>query len=210
MTLRIAGISRCTASPHNNYNNKRTKYWWLFDSKSAILHAMQVSQRKEKEAEREMDSSELKSGDKIIVLNGACMEAEIKDNLPVTKVANDSLFGGHVRVKKMRDVIQTNFFWSGLREGVTNFCQSCDIGKKIVSRGLVPRAPLGDMPLINQLFKRVAIDLVRPNTTASDKRHIYILTLVDYATRYLEAVPLKNIDTETVAEVLLDMYSTAG
>ena len=30
---------------------------------------------------------------------------------------------------------------------------------------------------------------------------------MDYATRYPEAVSLKNIDTETVAEALLDMYS---
>ena len=36
------------------------------------------------------------------------------------------------------------------------------------------------------------------------------MTLVDYATRYPEAVPLKNIETETVAEALLDMYSRVG
>ena len=31
--------------------------------------------------------------------------------------------------------------------------------------------------------------------------------MVDYATRYPEAVPLKNIKTETVAEAFLDIYS---
>ena len=36
------------------------------------------------------------------------------------------------------------------------------------------------------------------------------LALVDYATRYPEAVPLKNIDTEMVAEALLDMYRRVG
>ena len=56
----------------------------------------------------------------------------------------------------------------------------------------------------------MAIDLVGPIAPASDKGHRYILTLVDYATRYPEAVPLKNIDTETVAEALLDMYSRVG
>ena len=73
----------------------------------------------------------------------------------------------------------------------------------------MPRAPLGDMPLIDQPFKRVAINLVGPIPPASDKGHRYILTLMDYATRYPEAIPLKNIDTETVAEALLDMYSRA-
>ena len=59
----------------------------------------------------------------------------------------------------------------------------------------MPRTPLGDMPLIDQLFKRVVIDLVGPIATASEKGHRYILTLVDYATRYPEAVLLRNIDT---------------
>ena len=54
------------------------------------------------------------------------------------------------------------------------------------------------------------MDLVGPITPASERGHRYILTLVDYATRYPEAVPLKNIDTETVAEALLDMYSRLG
>ena len=40
--------------------------------------------------------------------------------------------------------------------------------------------------------------------------HQYILTLVDYATRYPEAVPLKKISTEAVAEALLDIYIRLG
>ena len=44
-----------------------------------VACAMQVSRRtEEEEAERGMET-----GEKIKVLNGACMEAEIKDNLPV-------------------------------------------------------------------------------------------------------------------------------
>ena len=33
---------------------------------------------------------------------------------------------------------------------------------------------------------------------------------MDYATRYPAAVPLKSIDTATVAEALLDLYSRIG
>ena len=39
---------------------------------------------------------------------------------------------------------------------------------------------------------------------------IIILTLVDFATCYPEAVPLKNIDTETVAEALVDIFNRLG
>ena len=66
------------------------------------------------------------------------------------------------------------------------------------------------MPLIDKPFKRVAIDLVGPIGPPSEDGHRYILTLVDFATRYPEAVPLKNIDTETVAEALVDIFSRLG
>ena len=128
----------------------------------------------------------------------------------VMRVAHDSLFGGHLGVKKTEDQIQTNFFWPGLHEDVTSSCRSCDVCQMTVARGSEPRAPLGDMLLIDQPSKRVAIDLVGPIAPASDNGHRYILTVVEYATRYSEAVPLKNIDTETVAETLLDMYSRVG
>ena len=59
-------------------------------------------------------------------------------------------------------------------------------------------------------FKRVAIDLVGPISPPSEEGHRYILTLVDFSTRYPEAVPLTKIDTETVAEALVDIFSRLG
>ena len=66
------------------------------------------------------------------------------------------------------------------------------------------------MPLIDKPFKRVAIDLVGPIGPSSEDSHRYILTLVDFATRYPKAVPLNNIDTQTVAEVLVDIFRRLG
>ena len=79
-----------------------------------------------------------------------------------------------------------------------------------MQKGSVRKVPLQKMPLIEKPFQRVAIDLVGPISPPSEDGHRYILTLVDYATRYPEAVPLKNIDTETVAEALVDIFSRLG
>ena len=70
--------------------------------------------------------------------------------------------------------------------------------------------PIKNMPLIDTHFKRVAVDLVGPIHPPSESGQRYILTLVDYATRYPDAIPLKNITTETLAEALVDMYSRLG
>ena len=66
------------------------------------------------------------------------------------------------------------------------------------------------MPITDVPLKKVAVDLMGPISPPSDGGHRYILTLVDYATRYPEAILLKNSDAKTVAEALVDIYSRVG
>ncbi|GFO34864.1 gypsy retrotransposon integrase-like protein 1 [Plakobranchus ocellatus] len=49
-----------------------------------------------------------------------------------------------------------------------------------------------------------------PINPPSEAEHRFTLTLVDYATRFAGAVPLHQIDTESVAEALVDIYSRLG
>ena len=56
----------------------------------------------------------------------------------------------------------------------------------------------------------VAVVIFRPMSSPIEAGYQYILTIVDYVTRYPEAVPLKKIPTEAVAEALLDIYSRVG
>ena len=72
------------------------------------------------------------------------------------------------------------------------------------------KLPLGEMPLIETAFKRIAIDLVGSISPVSERSFRYILTIADYATRYLQAVPFKQICTEDVAEALVSVYSSVG
>ena len=125
-------------------------------------------------------------------------------------VAPGSIMGGHLGIKKTTGKIESVFYWPGIQGDVTRFCKSCDVCQKTVNKGSVPKVPLRKMSLIDKPFKRVAIDLVRPISPPSEEGHRYILTLVDFATRYLEAVPLKTIDTETVAETLVNIFSRLG
>ena len=125
-------------------------------------------------------------------------------------VNHESAFSGHLGAKKTEFRILPNFFWPGLPQDVIRFCRSCDVCQRTVKRGSVKKVPLGSMPLIDTPFKRVAVDIVGPIAPPSKAGHRYILTLIDYTTRYPEAVPLKKITTEAVAEAILDIYSRVG
>ena len=56
----------------------------------------------------------------------------------------------------------------------------------------------------------MSVDLIGPIKPISEKGDSYVLTIADFATRYPEAVPLKSIATEIVAEALMGIYSRVG
>lgn len=124
--------------------------------------------------------------------------------------AHDSVMAGHSGVTRTTKRLLTHFFWPGIRREVKKYCRTCDTCQRTVPRGRIPPAPLQQMPAIDVPFKRIAIDLVGPFKPASARGHRYILTIVDMATRFPEAVPMKQIDTEAVAEALLSVFSRMG
>jgi len=63
------------------------------------------------------------------------------------------------------------------------------------------------MPITDTPFDRVAVDLVGPIFPPTERGSKHILTMMDYATRYREAVPLKDIQAEMVAEALGNMFT---
>ena len=66
------------------------------------------------------------------------------------------------------------------------------------------------MPVIDTPFDRVAVDLVGPIFPPTERGNKYILTMMDYSTRYPQAVLLKDIQAETVAEALVNMFTRVG
>ena len=127
----------------------------------------------------------------------------------VLEVAHDSILGGHLATKKTYDRVTSNFFWPGAYDDVSRYCQSCDICQRTIPKGRCGRTPLVAMPIIGEPFARVAIDLVGP-LPMSGRKHRWILTLVDCATRYPEAIPMKGIDTIECAEELVNIFSRIG
>ncbi|XP_033761705.1 uncharacterized protein LOC117343459 [Pecten maximus] len=128
----------------------------------------------------------------------------------VLQLAHESMMAGHMGAKRTLERITTEFFWPGITSDVTRYCRSCDVCQRTYPKGKVGKVPIGSMPLIDIPFHRVAIDIVGPLDPVTERGNRYILTIVDYATRYPEAVPLKGIEAERVAEALVDVYSRVG
>ncbi|XP_033758666.1 uncharacterized protein LOC117340982 [Pecten maximus] len=128
----------------------------------------------------------------------------------VLNLGHNSVMAGHLGIAKTTNRVLAEFFWPGCRSDIRRYCRSCDVCQRTVHKGSVRKVPLGDMPIIDKPFDKVAVDIVGPLYPASDRGHRYILTVVDCATRYPDAVPLKHIETEDIAEALVDVFSRVG
>ena len=90
------------------------------------------------------------------------------------------------------------------------FCRSCHACQVAGKAGHnIPSAPLQPTPEVGSPFLRVIIDCVGP-LPRTKKGHEYLLTIMDVATRFPEAVPLRNIRARTIIETLLQFFSRVG
>ena len=128
----------------------------------------------------------------------------------ILSLAHESLMGGHLGVQKTSDRILQNFYWPGIMGDVKRWCRSCDICQRTIPKGKVANVPLGKTPIMGEPFRKVAIDLVGPISPPSAQGNRYILTFVDYATRWPEAIALKSITTQEISEALLTIFCRLG
>eukprot|EP00745_Piridium_sociabile_P045225 TRINITY_DN9715_c0_g1_i3.p2 TRINITY_DN9715_c0_g1~~TRINITY_DN9715_c0_g1_i3.p2 ORF type:complete len:489 (-),score=73.55 TRINITY_DN9715_c0_g1_i3:457-1923(-) len=113
-------------------------------------------------------------------------------------------------VTKTKCRIWNDFVWPGVCSDVRRYCASCNICQRSTPRGATQKVPLGNMPIIDTPFERVAVDLIGPIVPCSARGHRYVITMIDYATRYVEAKPLMSAKAEEVSEALWEMWTHLG
>ncbi|KAK3719590.1 hypothetical protein QZH41_004747 [Actinostola sp. cb2023] len=127
----------------------------------------------------------------------------------ILRVAHTIPLAGHMGVKKTTDRITMHFFWPGVTFDIKKYCATCPQCQLVARKLKSNRAPLKPTEIITEPFKKVAIDLVGelPKSATGYK---YILTIVDYATRYPEAIPLRTTSSKVIADALIQFFSRVG
>ncbi|XP_026003826.1 uncharacterized protein LOC113009615 [Astatotilapia calliptera] len=116
------------------------------------------------------------------------------------QAAHYNPMAGHMGYEKTLERITARFYWPGIRADVRRWCASC-LDCQLVNQPAIPKAPLRPLPLIEVPFERIGMDLIGP-FHRSARGYRFVLVLVDYATRYPEAVPLRTISAKSVAQAL--------
>lgn len=125
-------------------------------------------------------------------------------------LAHDIPAAGHLGKAKTRDRLIPHFYWHKMVKDITAYCKSCDTCQH-VGKGSNPRvAPLIPLPVLSEPFSRISIDIVGPLPKCKNSDNRFILTVMDMATHYPEAIPLKDHKADTVAKALTTVFSHFG
>ena len=127
----------------------------------------------------------------------------------VLHLAHSIPWSGHLGQQKTLDRLVSRFYWPGVYQEVIAYCKSCPTCQLTARTNRGTKAPLVSLPIIDVPFTRIAMDIVGP-LDKSRAGHRYILVVCDYATRYPEAFPLRNIKSRQVANCLLQLFSRVG
>ncbi len=126
----------------------------------------------------------------------------------VLELAHSHPLAGHLGAANTIQRIRDRFHWPGLEAEVKRFCQACPTCQ-VTSPRTPPPSPLIPLPIIEVPFERIGMDLVGP-LPKSARGHEHILVIVDYATRYPEAVPLRKATAKAIAQELFLLSSRVG
>lgn len=126
----------------------------------------------------------------------------------ILRKAHGSSLAAHMGRKKTQQRILKNYFWLGLSTDVKEVIQQCHVCQMTGHRN-IPKHPMMPLPIMEVPFKRIAADIVGP-LPATAEGHRYILTTMDYGTKYPEAVPMKEITAQAVADELVQMFCRVG
>ena len=127
----------------------------------------------------------------------------------ILRLAHEIPFAGHLGIEKTKDRILQNFYWPGIFADIAKYCRSCTECQKTARKRQSDRVPLISLPIIDTPFKRIGIDILGP-LPRSKAGNRYILVMCDYSTRYPEAIPMANQETETIAQSLIKFFSQVG
>lgn len=123
----------------------------------------------------------------------------------VLQAAHDHPWAGHQGAKPTLHRILARFYWPTIAKDTNTFCRSCEVCQCTSHRDPA-RAPLAPLPVIGEPFARIAMDFVGP-LPRTQRGARYLLVIIDYATRYPEAIPLPNM---RMARALMHFFPHVG
>lgn len=119
----------------------------------------------------------------------------------ILKQCHDNKASGHLGIKKTLGRVKERFYWPGLRSDVDAYVVGCDACARRKGPNKRQRAPM-EVQKSGFPMERIALDILGELPLTKDG-HKYILVVSDYYTKWTESFPMRNMETTTIADILV-------
>ena len=119
----------------------------------------------------------------------------------ILKEMHDSVTAGHLGISKVYSKILHKYFWPDMKNQVTWWINSCLVCQRKKNPQKKFCAPLNQY-ITGSRFTRIAMDIQGP-IVETERGNKYILVVSDYFSKWVEAYPMHNQTTETIAGIFV-------
>jgi transposase InsO family protein len=116
----------------------------------------------------------------------------------ILQQCHSDAFAAHFGIGKTFDKIAQRYYWDGYFQDVERYVNQCSWCARYKQPARKHIAPLQPLPVTAGPWERVGVDLMGP-LPPTKQGNTYIVVFTDYFTRWVEAVPLPNKASKTVA-----------
>ena len=125
------------------------------------------------------------------------------------KSLQSKALSGHLGRDKTQARIRERFYWPTITKDVQDFVKACDTCQQVNSSFQKTRGELQSIPVNPDPFHQIGIDLIGPLPTTKEG-YKYIVTAIDYYTKWTEAQPHKDKSACSVADFIYKIICRHG
>ncbi|XP_065899898.1 uncharacterized protein [Dysidea avara] len=134
---------------------------------------------------------------------------ERKEQLRIVQACHGDQTSGHLGYRKTLARITERFMWKGVTKDAKEIVQRCDICQH-VNRKLETIAPALNPVPVKAPWYHLGVDFVGPIAYQSPAGNRYILTVIDYFTKWAEAIANPDKSAFQVANSLFKIFMRMG
>jgi hypothetical protein len=119
----------------------------------------------------------------------------------------EGAYGTHQSAHKMKWLIRrSGYYWPTMIEDCFKYYKGCQAFQRFRKIQMVPASVMN--PIIKPWpLRGWGMDMIGKINPPSSKGHQYILTITDYFTKWVEAIPMKSMISKDVINFIKECYS---